>query len=194
MRSYQGFTLIEILLVVVIIAALSAMVIPRFVGRSEQAKVGVAKSDIEAHLATALKLYELDNGNFPTTNQGLKALMTKSSSSPIPKNWNGPYIERSPTIPGEGRMFTIPPGLTDWILTSTQKARMNQAKKMISSIGNRKSLKPGKPLKSRNGFSFIEVMVATIILSAGIVSIYKTYFVSLDAMSPYRGASRSWFQ
>lgn len=109
MSSYKGFTLIEILLVVIIIAAISAMVIPRFVGRSDQAKVAVAKSDIDAHLATALKLYELDNGNFPTTNQGLKALVTKPSSTPIPKNWSGPYIERSPNDPwGNPYIYTSP--------------------------------------------------------------------------------------
>lgn len=95
----DGFTLVEIMMVVIIIAALAAMVVPRLVGRSEQAKINVAKSDIEAHLSTALKLYELDNGNFPTTSQGLQALRTKPSSSPLPANWNGPYIEKDPIDP-----------------------------------------------------------------------------------------------
>ena len=99
LKKYSGFTLIEIMLVVIIIAALSAMVVPRLVGRSDNAKVSVAQSDIEAHLATALKLYELDNGNFPTTSQGLDALRKKPTASPIPKNWNGPYIEKSPVDP-----------------------------------------------------------------------------------------------
>ena len=97
--SLGGFTLIEILLVVIIIGALAAMVIPRFAGRSEQAKQQVAKSDIEANLATALKLYELDNGNFPTTEQGLAALLDKPSSDPAPNNWNGPYLEKKPVDP-----------------------------------------------------------------------------------------------
>lgn len=95
----KGFTLIEIMLVVIIIGALAAMVIPRFTGRSDQAKVSAAKADIEAHLATALKLYELDNGNFPTTSQGLDALLTKPVTNPIPANWNGPYIEKKPLDP-----------------------------------------------------------------------------------------------
>lgn len=95
----RAFTIIEILLVVVIIGALISMVLPRFVGRSEQAKATVAKADITTNLATALKLYELDNGNFPTTEQGLDALLTKPKASPPPENWNGPYIERKPTDP-----------------------------------------------------------------------------------------------
>jgi general secretion pathway protein G len=97
--TIQAFTLIEIMLVVIIIAALAAMVVPRLSGRSEQAKKSVAKADIESHLATALKLYELDNGNFPVTSQGLDALLKKSSGSPSPTNWSGPYIDKRPIDP-----------------------------------------------------------------------------------------------
>jgi len=118
-----GFTLVEIMLVVIIIAALSAMVVPRLVGRSEQARVAVAQSDIESHLATALKLYELDNGIFPTTNQGLKALRTKSKSSPVPRNWNGPYVEKDPIDPWGNPYVYISPGKnrSDYDLSSTGK-------------------------------------------------------------------------
>jgi len=107
--SAKGFTLIEILLVVVIISAISAMVLPRLIGRSDQAKKAAAQVDINTNIATALKLYDLDNGNFPTTEQGLGALLAKPSISPAPENWNGPYIERKPLDPwGRSYIYKSP--------------------------------------------------------------------------------------
>lgn len=96
MKKRQGFTLIELMLVVIIISALAAMVLPRLAGRSEQARTAAAKADISANIATALKLYELDNGQFPTTSEGLQALLTKPGTA---NNWNGPYIEKEPIDP-----------------------------------------------------------------------------------------------
>jgi len=98
-KSARGFTIIEILLVVIIIGTLAAMMVPRFAGRSDQARKAAAKADIEVNIATALKLYELDNGFFPTTEQGLEALMTQPSVSPTPENWNGPYLEKKTIDP-----------------------------------------------------------------------------------------------
>lgn len=95
----EGFSLIEIILVVIIIATLSAMVVPRLTGRSEQARQAATKADIEVNIPTALKLYELDNGFLPTTDQGLQALLQKPTTSPMPENWNGPYLEKLPVDP-----------------------------------------------------------------------------------------------
>jgi len=96
MKNMKAFTLIELMLVVIIIGALVAMVMPRLVGRGEQARAAAAKADVQANIATALKLYELDNGSFPTTAEGLDALMKRPTSAP---NWNGPYLEREPLDP-----------------------------------------------------------------------------------------------
>lgn len=94
--SCSGFTLIELMLVVIIIGALVAMVMPRLTGRGEQARVAAARADIQANISTGLKLYELDNGAFPSTEEGLDALLNKPGSA---QNWNGPYLERKPVDP-----------------------------------------------------------------------------------------------
>ena len=92
----HGFTLIELMLVVIIIGALVAMVMPRLTGRGEQARVAAADADIRANIATALKLYELDNGNFPSNAEGLGALLSAPASA---VNWRGPYLEKKPIDP-----------------------------------------------------------------------------------------------
>ena len=101
----MAFSLIEILLVVVIISAIAAMIVQRLTGRSEKAKESIAKTDILVNIPTALKLYELDNGNFPNTAQGLEALIAKPTISPIPKNWNGPYVERNSLLDPWGNEY-----------------------------------------------------------------------------------------
>lgn len=99
MKERSGFSLIEMLLVVVIIGAIASMVFPRLVGRSDQAKAAAAKADIDVNIATALKLYQLDNTDFPSQEQGLDALLNKPKTDPLPPNWNGPYLERKPIDP-----------------------------------------------------------------------------------------------
>lgn len=106
-----GFTLIELMLVVIIIGILVAMVVPRLAGRSEQARVAAAKADIESNIALALDLYELDNGHYPTTEQGLISLVTQPTSAPEPTNWNGPYLKKKkvPNDPwGRAYIYTCP--------------------------------------------------------------------------------------
>ncbi len=90
----HGFTLIEIMLVVIIIGVLIAMVAPNLAGRSEQARKTAARTDIESNLSTALDLYKMDNGAFPTTEQGLPSLLTAPSIAPVPNNWAGPYLKK----------------------------------------------------------------------------------------------------
>ena len=108
MRNKKGFTLIELMLVVIIIGALVAMVMPRLAGRSEQAKVGAAKADISANIATALKLYELDNGRYPSSSDGgLNALVAKPAGA---SNWNGPYLEKKPIDPWGREYKYVSPG------------------------------------------------------------------------------------
>lgn len=82
----SGFTLIELLLVVVIIGILAAIVVPRLVGRTEDANIAKAQGQL-ASFRSALQIYELDNQSFPTTEQGLRALVEKPSGSPEPKKW-----------------------------------------------------------------------------------------------------------
>jgi general secretion pathway protein G len=99
MRDRSGFTLIELMLVIVIIGALAAMVVPRLAGRSEEARVAATRADIKGNLSLALRLYEIDNGRYPTTGQGLAALTEKPTSAPVPENWKGPYVEEPPLDP-----------------------------------------------------------------------------------------------
>jgi general secretion pathway protein G len=103
----RGFTLIELMLVVIIIGALVAMVMPRFTGRGEQAKVTAARADVQANIATALKMYEVDNGGFPSSEEGLGALLSKPASA---SNWSGPYLEKKPLDPWQREYKYRSPG------------------------------------------------------------------------------------
>ncbi len=109
----RGFTMIEIMLVVIIIGILVAMVSTNITGRGEQARKLAVKADIEANISSALDLYEMDNGKFPTTEQGIKALIVKPTSSPEPVNWNGPYLKKKkmPVDPWGREYVYISPGV-----------------------------------------------------------------------------------
>jgi general secretion pathway protein G len=111
MMKKQGFTLIEIMLVVIIISILAAMVVPNLAGRGKQARLTAARVDIETNITSALDLYELDNGVYPTTEQGLKALIVKPTSGAEMQNWNGPYMKnkKMPIDPwGRAYVYTCP--------------------------------------------------------------------------------------
>lgn len=110
-HNAKGFTLIEILVVVVILGILAALVVPRIMQRPDEARVVAAKSDIRA-IMSALKLYRLDNGVYPTTEQGLVALVAKPETGVIPRNWKqGGYLDRVPKDPWGAEYQYLSPGV-----------------------------------------------------------------------------------
>lgn len=105
-----GFTLIEIMVVVVILGILAAMVAPKILSRPDQAKVTVARSDIET-VSQALELFRLDNGFYPSTDQGLEALVKKPMVAPEPRSWNPEgYLKRMPVDPWGNPYLYLQPG------------------------------------------------------------------------------------
>jgi len=110
-RRARGFTLIEIMVVIVILGVLAALVVPRVLDRPEEARRVAAKSDI-ASIIGALKLYRLDNGRYPTGEQGLAALVSRPEIPPVPGNWKpGGYLERLPKDPWGRAYRYLNPGL-----------------------------------------------------------------------------------
>ena len=106
-----GFTLIEILVVVAILGILAAIVVPRIMDRPDEAKRVAAKADIGA-IVQALKLYRLDNGFYPSTDQGLSALVQRPTTTPVPGNWKqGGYLERLPKDPWGSDYQYLSPGV-----------------------------------------------------------------------------------
>jgi general secretion pathway protein G len=106
-----GFTLIEILVVIVILGILAALIVPRVLERPDEARVVAAKSDIAA-IMQALKIYRLDNPRYPTTEQGLAALVTRPTQAPVPPNWKASgYLDRLPKDPWGHNYQYLNPGL-----------------------------------------------------------------------------------
>ncbi|KTC88964.1 GspG family T2SS major pseudopilin variant LspG [Fluoribacter dumoffii] len=108
MNRQKGFSLIEIMVVVVILGILASIVVPKIMGRPDEARKVKAKQDVLA-IQNALDLYKLDNGNYPTTDQGLMALVEKPSSNPVPNNWKQ-YLKSLPKDPWGRDYLYLNPG------------------------------------------------------------------------------------
>lgn len=109
-QSHSGFTLIEVMVVVVILGILAAIVVPRVLDRPDVARITKAKQDIRT-LEGALNLYKLDNYVYPTTEQGIEALVSKPTTPPEPRNWKqGGYIDRMPKDPWQRPYQYLSPG------------------------------------------------------------------------------------
>ena len=107
----RGFTLLEVMVVVVILGILAALVVPKIISRPDEARAIAARQDI-ASLMQALKLYRLDNQRYPTTEQGLQALVARPASAPLAPNWKtGGYVERLPKDPWGNPYQYLNPGV-----------------------------------------------------------------------------------
>lgn len=110
-RRAGGFTLVEIMVVVVIIGILGALVVPKLLGRTGEARVTAARTDI-ATMMQALKLYKLDNQRYPSTEQGLQSLVTKPTAGPAANGWkSGGYMEKLPKDPWGNAYQYLSPGI-----------------------------------------------------------------------------------
>ncbi len=108
-RVQAGFTLIELMVVLVIIGVLAALIVPNVLERADEARVTAARTDIN-NLMQALKLYRLDNQRYPTAGQGLQALVIKPTVPPIPPNWK-PYLDKLPNDPWGNPYQYLNPGV-----------------------------------------------------------------------------------
>ncbi|NNB53316.1 type II secretion system major pseudopilin GspG [Pseudomonas fragi] len=136
--SQRGFTLIEIMVVVVIIGVLGAIVVPQFMSRPDQAKVTAARTDIQA-IATALEMYRLDTFSYPSTQQGLEALSKRPAGGPAAKNWNPQgYLKSLPLDPWGMPYQYLNPGMrsTGYDLLSFGSDGMPGGEGYAADIGN----------------------------------------------------------
>src|SRR6478752_3697187 len=109
LRRSRGFTLIELMVVLVIIGVLAALIVPNMLDRADDARVTAARTDVN-NLMQALKLYRLDNLRYPSSEQGLQALVSKPTTGPIPPNWR-PYLDKLPNDPWKAPYQYANPGL-----------------------------------------------------------------------------------
>lgn len=110
-KRYSGFTLIEVMVVVVILGILAALVVPKIMSRPDEARITKARQDLRA-LEAALKLYKLDNFVYPSTDQGLEALVSPPATPPEPPKWKeGGYLDRLPKDPWGNDYLYLSPGV-----------------------------------------------------------------------------------
>lgn len=113
MKVRSGFTLLELVVVIIVLGLLVGLVGPQIFGRVGEAKVGTAKAQVEL-IGIALDSYRLDNGSYPTTEQGLAALREKPVRPPVPTNWRGPYLRKPvPLDPWKHDYHYVSPGSKD---------------------------------------------------------------------------------
>ena len=116
MKKQSGFTLIELMVVLVILGIIMGLVVPNVVGRGDEARVDAAKADIKT-IEQQLELYRLHNSHYPSTDQGLEALVSKPSGSPEAKNWRGPYLKKLPKDPWDNEYGYINDGGTPEVIS-----------------------------------------------------------------------------
>jgi len=104
LRRRSGFTLLELVVVIIVLGLLAGIVAPQIINRLSEAKSTTARTQIEA-LSVALDGYRLDNGNYPTTEQGLAALRERPTRAPAPTNWRGPYLRKAVPLDPWGRPY-----------------------------------------------------------------------------------------
>ena len=116
-----GLTLVEMIVVLAIIALVAALIVPNVIGRPDQARVTTANTDIRT-IGAALKMYRLDNGDYPTSEQGLKALAARPTTPPIPANWSAEgYLPQVPVDPWGNPYVYASPAPGGFSLTSLGK-------------------------------------------------------------------------
>lgn len=109
-RRARGFTLLEVLMVIVILGVLAAVIVPNFISTGDKARKDLAREQVTSGLATQLELFRTHTGRYPTTEEGLAALLTKPDDETIAEKWGGPYVKKTPKDPWGHELIYRAPG------------------------------------------------------------------------------------